>query len=92
MKDMAARLFSVRTADCILSVVNRKVTPSTRSSVGHMQNRSASAELCVCNRHSIGAGMRKGTAFFKFRTAVSAAAAIARREAAGDSVTPLPWP
>ncbi|MNR27215.1 hypothetical protein D3C85_1444760 [compost metagenome] len=66
-----------------------------------MQNRSANAALCVCNRHSIGAAIRKGTDFtspeaeapsFSLRTAVSAAAAMARRDAVGDKVTPLPWP
>ena len=60
MEDMADRLLSVRIAACMLSTVKRSVTPSTRSSVGHRQNRSAKAADCVCNRHSIGPAMQKG--------------------------------
>ena len=41
MKAMAEQQFSMRTAACTVGAVKASVTPSTRSKVGHWQNRSA---------------------------------------------------
>lgn len=56
MNDIADRLFSVRTACSTDAAENRSVTASARSSVGSMQNRSASAAVCTRNVQVTGVG------------------------------------
>ena len=82
----------MRTAASTVGAVKRRVTPSTRSKLGHWQNRSASAEVWARSVTVCGPSKTSGLAFARAASASSTPARIARRDCSGESDTPLVQP